>query len=1020
MSAALIAFTLSATAAADARRHEPSTAALLTQMVQARVDDDLARSQDILSKLLAIKPESPSYRLEALRIQALLTGSVNEDEIRRTVDDLCSGQDARVCQQAQEIYSMFAGKRIPALKTLFAHERAHRYKEAVDEYQALFFGAPGEDALRLRFYASMLHIPAREAEAKKALRLMAATAPTDPMIGLRAQEVLRRFEVNQHAAFGLANIAKKDKREQAARSLGTALMLAPKDKRAHDWRKALDEAVYQFAIEKAKSAERAQRLKEAEHYYQRALSFKDDKEPIVLQLADLARRQKNFAKADRLVREALDNKPQSAELRRAALDAIYAEELETMADQYESAKNWPLLIYVMQKLIAVNGQTPALVGRLANAYLEADRKDDALALFEAQGPEKLKEPLWAYGQAVVFERLGQIDDAVDALTNVTKKTALTRSFLERLLTQKAVKSAQAKAARGELHQALRDLRAVSSTAPEVISLRADWASRLNEKKEALAEYERLFDIPAYRTHARISAAGLAVELDDKKRAGEILDVLTEGEGADMTISQARRAISVYSKLGRNDKVDKLFESHAKKLDMTVNPDYALFGKERADFLQSQGKSDLALTAYRQAFVNSGISSVYPIDDDDFTHAMLTPDVQDDWTREALRLHASLLYQNDNVIVTTGFTGFHDEGTPGYSDTNGRVGSAQIMMPAKGGTLTIISDTVHYNMGNIQSRDPWEAMTGTCFAKGCDPAKSFTKDTGSLLAAAWTNGTWSFDIGTTPIGFHYTDVTGSIAYNFDLGPLSITTEAYRRAKDASLLAYGGQKDPATGMWWGGVRRTGASISVSKDAGETFGFWGKASWEDIRGRNVARNSAWQVMATSYARVINKPNHELIPSIFMMLWGFEKDLSGYTFGQGGYYSPQQYVGFNVSINDIGRTENWAWRFTGTWGRSYAKTDGIRRYPLPDKIPLWQQSEMKDFNSVSSTSGEWSNGFQLQANLERRLGSHFSLGAAAGWSQAPDYDYRWALLYLRWYMKPWKGNLPMPVPLLKPYSTR
>ena len=79
-----------------------------------------------------------------------------------------------------------------------------------------------------------------------------------------------------------------------------------------------------------------------------------------------------------------------------------------------------------------------------------------------------------------------------------------------------------------------------------------------------------------------------------------------------------------------------------------------------------------------------------------------------------------------------------------------------------------------------------------------------------------------------------------------------------------------------------------------------------------------------------------------------------------------------------------------------------------------------MKDLDSKSSTSGEWSNGFQLQANLERRLGSHFSAGVAAGWSQAPDYDYRWALLYLRWYMKPWRGNLPMPVPLLKPYSTR
>ncbi|MDO4937254.1 MAG: cellulose synthase subunit BcsC-related outer membrane protein [Sutterellaceae bacterium] len=997
-----------------------STTELLNQMVQARVDDDLSRAKTVIDKLIALWPNSTGYRLEALRIRSLHADETREEEVREIVDKLCQGTDARVCQQAQEILSLIVSKRTQALRAIFAEERAKHYKKAVADYEALFFGAPSEDALRLRFYSTMLKIPERADEAKKALQLMAATTPTDPMIGMRAKEVIRRYEVDRHAAYGLANIAKKENREQAARSLGTALLLSPKDKRASAWRKALDEAVYRFVIEKARDAERAQRLREAESYYLRALPLKADKEPIVLQLADLARRQKNFAKADKLVRQALDDKPESAELRRSALDSIYAEELQTLADQYEKAQNWPLLIYVVQKLTDFTGETPALVGRLANAYLEVDRQDDALGLFTRQSPERLKEPLWAYGWAVVLERLGKIDEAIDALSAVSKKTAITRSFLERLLTQKAVKSAQAKAQRGELHQALRDLRAVSSTAPEVISLRADWASKLDEKKEALAEYERLFAIPAYASHARVSAADLAIELGDKDKAKEVLDTLTDDPKVQMTISQARRAISVYTKLGETDKVSDLFERHAKKIDMSLNKDYALFGKERADFLQSQGKSDLALTAYRQAFVNSGITTAYPVEDDDFTQAMLTPDTQDDWMREALRMHASLLYQNDNVIVTTGLTGFHDVGTPGYSDTNARIWSTHVMMPAKGGTLTLITDTVHYNMGGLVP-GKWESMTGTCFAEGCDPAKGFTKDTGASIAAAWTNGTWSFDIGTTPIGFHYTDVTGALSYNFDLGPLSVTAEAYRRAKDGSLLAYGGQRDPKTGIWWGGVRRTGASVSVSKDSGNTFGFWGKASWEDIRGRNVARNSAWQVMATTYARLINKPNHELIPSVFMMLWGFEKDLSGYTFGHGGYYSPQQYVGFNVSINDVGRTENWAWRLTGTWGRSYAKTESIRRYPLADRIPFDQQQAMKDeLFAKSRTSGDWSNGFQLQANLERRLGSHFSAGVAAGWSQAPDYDYRWALLYLRWYMKPWRGNLPMPVPLLKPYSTR
>lgn len=138
----------------------------------------------------------------------------------------------------------------------------------------------------------------------------------------------------------------------------------------------------------------------------------------------------------------------------------------------------------------------------------------------------------------------------------------------------------------------------------------------------------------------------------------------------------------------------------------------------------------------------------------------------------------------------------------------------------------------------------------------------------------------------------------------------------------------------------------SLSASRDDGTGIGLWGKISAETIRGRNVADNTSWQAMGTAYTRLISKPNHEFTPSFFVMLWGFDKDLSGYTFGQGGYYSPQRYVGFNLSLNDTGRTENWTWRVTATAGRSYAKTEGIARYPLPGSIPGLAKTQYVGFD--------------------------------------------------------------------------
>lgn len=89
----------------------------------------------------------------------------------------------------------------------------------------------------------------------------------------------------------------------------------------------------------------------------------------MLDLADIARQKGEYGKAGKLVERALSGKNSSAELRREKLDAIYAEELASLANIYEKNGNRPLLIYVLRKQINLVGETPVLVRRLAQAYL---------------------------------------------------------------------------------------------------------------------------------------------------------------------------------------------------------------------------------------------------------------------------------------------------------------------------------------------------------------------------------------------------------------------------------------------------------------------------------------------------------------------------------------------------------------------------------------------------------------------------------------------------------------------------
>lgn len=82
---------------------------------------------------------------------------------------------------------------------------------------------------------------------------------------------------------------------------------------------------------------KARELAQAESWYLRALPAAPAarKTGVMLDLADIARQKGEYGKAGKLVERALSGKNSSAELRREKLDAIYAEELASLANIYE-------------------------------------------------------------------------------------------------------------------------------------------------------------------------------------------------------------------------------------------------------------------------------------------------------------------------------------------------------------------------------------------------------------------------------------------------------------------------------------------------------------------------------------------------------------------------------------------------------------------------------------------------------------------------------------------------------------
>lgn len=135
-----------------------------------------------------------------------------------------------------------------------------------------------------------------------------------------------------------------------------------------------------------------------------------------------------------------------------------------------------------------------------------------------------------------------------------------------------------------------------------------------------------------------------------------------------------------------------------------------------------------------------------------------------------------------------------------------------------------------------------------------------------------------------------------------------------------------------------------VSISYDKGEANGVWSSLNAETLTGKNVEDNWRVRWMTGYYYKLINKNNERLTVGVSNMLWHYDKDLSGYTLGQGGYYSPQEYVSFALPVTWRKRTENWSWELGGSVSWSHSKTKDELRYPIQSLIPTDEPGRYTD----------------------------------------------------------------------------
>ncbi|MGU3415024.1 cellulose synthase complex outer membrane protein BcsC [Enterobacteriaceae bacterium C34A] len=801
-------------------------------------------------------------------------------------------------------------------------------------------------------------------------------------------------------------------------------------------------------IRKGDAALKTNNLDQAQRFYQQAQRVDSSNSYAVLGLGDVAMARHDSAAAERYYQQALRldrtnssavrglaniYRAQSPEKATAFINGLSASQrksiddiersltndrLSKQAEALENQGQWAQAAEIQRRRLALNPGDVWVTYRLAKDLSSAGQRSEADNLMLDLARKKSGDPDQVYAYSLYLSGNGQDMAALSHLNQLPKSqwNSNIQELADRLQADQILQKANLLRDNGHEDQAIALLKQQPASTRFDLT-QADWAQQRGDTATATAQYNAVLAKDASNDDARLGLAEVYAADGNQAAAREQLaQIKAPAAGELPSLNTQRRIALVDASIGDNAKAQQVFNSIVPQAKaQPASMESALVLRDNSRFQVENGEPQQALEGYKDAMVAAGITPTRPQDNDSFTR-LTRNDPKDDWLKRGVRSDAADLYRQQDVNVTLEHNYWGSSGTGGYSDLKAHTTMLQADAPLADGRMFFRSDYVNMNAGNFatESDGGYSPKWGTCSELTCYGGDKSQSDRGASVAVGWRNDTWDMDIGTTPMGFDVVDVVGGLSYSNSIGSLGYTVEGHRRPISSSLLAFGGQKDTNTGTTWGGVRANGGGVSLSYDKGEANGVWASLSADTLTGKNVEDNWRARWMAGYYYKVINENDRRVTVGLNNMIWHYDKDLSGYTLGQGGYYSPQQYLSFAVPVNWRQRTENWSWELGGSVSWSHSKTNDQARYPLQNLLPAnFQGGDIVD-------SGSSSNGFGYTAHalIERRVTSNWFIGAAIDIQEAKDYTPSHALLYVRYSAAGWQGDMDLPPQPLIPYA--
>lgn len=275
--------------------------------------------------------------------------------------------------------------------------------------------------------------------------------------------------------------------------------------------------------------------------------------------------------------------------------------------------------------------------------------------------------------------------------------------------------------------------------------------------------------------------------------------------------------------------------------------------------------------------------------------------------------------------------------------------------------------------------------------------------GVAASLSLSGDSYKLDVGSTPTGGEFTRLVGGVEWNPKLTQnSSLNLKAERRAVTDSLLSYVGVKDKSTGESWGGITRNGVSAQYAWD-NDLIGLYTRLGFDTYVGTNVPTNHAVTAQAGSYLRPWKTSDSELKVGVNVNYMNFDRNLSYYTLGQGGYFSPQDFMAVSLPMTLTRHINDWDLTLNGAVGYQSYKQDKSDYFPGHSSL----QSELNsyasdddDVDAVYKATSKNGIGYTLGVDARYHLSDNLALGANLGYDTFGSYNEGKALVYFKYYV--------------------